>query len=412
VHVDVVRVGRFKNAPDQFTRRDMSDEQREALTAYLDTAVKTVADRVTGDRKLTAEAWQRSLDEGLKPVKRAKELGQIDGVMTPDEFDTFIQEQLPGAAVAKGYRPFDARTGEWGRRPAIAVIPVLGNITGGRNTPSPFGDELIAGAQSFIEQLNEAAEDPNVKAIVLRIDSGGGDGLASDLMYRAVLKAKKKKPVIASMGDVAASGGYYVAMGADRIYASPTTLTGSIGVFFMKPAVKQLAESLGVNQVSLSRGKLAGITDLYEPWTEEQRAAAQRWVDDFYDTFITEVASSRKLEKAAVNEVAQGRVWSGADAKAKGLVDELGGLTDALAEAKARAGLGDDYEVAIASGDGGLLSMALGAEAPAALLQKPVALPGPLPPFLQELARKLGPAAFLVSQPTVQARLEYLVEID
>lgn len=412
VHVDVARVGKFKNSPDQFTRRDMSDEQREALTAYLDTAVKTVAERVTGDRKLTADAWQASLDEGLKPVKRAKALQQIDGVMTPDEFDAFIKEQLPGASVAKGYRPFDARTGEWGRRPAIAVIPVLGNITGGRNTPSPFGGELIAGAESFIQQVNEAAEDPNVKAIVLRVDSGGGDGLASDLMYRAVLKAKKKKPVIASMGDVAASGGYYVAMGADRIYASPTTLTGSIGVFFMKPAVKQLAESLGVNQVSLSRGKLAGITDLYEPWTEAQRVAAQQWVDDFYDSFITEVAASRKLEKAAVNEVAQGRVWSGADAKTKGLVDELGGLMDAIADAKARAGLGDDYEVDIASGDGGLLGSLVGAAAPSALLEKPIALPSPLPPFLQDLAQKLGPAAFLVSQPTVQARLEYLVEIN
>lgn len=412
VHVDVARVGKYKNSPDQFTRRDMSDEQREALTAYLDTAVKTVAERVTADRRLAPEAWQASLDEGLKSTKRSKEVGHLDGVMTPDEFDDFLKEQLPGASVARGYRPFDTRTGEWGRRPAIAVIPVLGNITGGRNTPSPFGGDLIAGAESFIQQINEAADDPNVKAIVLRVDSGGGDGLASDLMYRAVLKAKKKKPVIASMGDVAASGGYYVAMGAERVYASPTTLTGSIGVFFMKPAVKQLAESLGVNQVSLSRGKLAGITDLYEPWTDEQRVVAQKWVDDFYDGFITEVAASRKLEKDAVHAVAQGRVWSGVDAKAKGLVDELGGLMDAIADAKARAGVGDDYELQISSGDGGLVGAAIGAAAPEALLEKPISLPSPLPPFLQDLARRLGPAAFVVTQPTVQARLEYLVEID
>jgi len=412
ITVDVARVGKYKNSPDQFTRRDMSDEQREALTAYLDTAVKTVADRVLASRKLTADAWQASLDEGLKSTRRSKEVGQLDGVLTPDEFEDLLKEKLPNASVSSSYRPFDARTGEWGERPTIAIIPVLGNITGGRSTPSPFGGDFIAGAQSFIEALNDAVEDPTVKAIVLRVDSGGGDGLASDLMYRAVLKAKKKKPVLASMGDAAASGGYYVAMGADEIFASPTTLTGSIGVFFVKPAVKQLAEGLGVNQVSLSRGKLAGITDLYEPWSDEQRVVAQKWVDDFYDSFITEVASSRKLAKDAVHQVAQGRVWSGEAAKERGLVDHLGGLMDALAAAKAKAGIvGDDFDVEIASAGGNPFSMAVGAAVPQSLLDTPMSLPSPLPPFVQDLARRLGPASWLVTDPSVQARMEYLVEI-
>ena len=153
--------------------------------------------------------------------------------------------------------------------------------------------DLVAGATTFIEALNEAAEDTNVAAIVVRVDSGGGDGLASDLMYRAVLEAKKKKPVIASMGDVAASSGYYVAMGADEIVASPTTLTGSIGAFFAKPAIKKLAEDFGATQISIQRGKLAGITDTFDPCTPDQRKAAQKWIDDFYDSFITEVAASR-----------------------------------------------------------------------------------------------------------------------
>jgi protease-4 len=412
VTVDVARVGKYKNSPDSFTRTDMSDEQREALDAYLDTSVKTVAHRVLAHRKLTLEAWQASLDEGLKSSRRSKELGYLDGVLTPEQFEAFLKEQLPGASVSSDYRPFDTRTGAWGTRPKIAIIPVLGTITGGRSTPSPFGD-FIAGAESFITAINQAAEAPDVKAIIVRVDSGGGDGLASDLMYRAVLKAKKKKPVIASMGDAAASGGYYVAMGADEIYASPTTLTGSIGVFFMKPAVKELAQELGVNQVSLSRGKLAGITDLYEPWTSEQRAVAQRWVDDFYDTFISEVASSRKLSKEAVDAVAQGRVWSGETAKEKGLVDHLGGLMAAVAAAKQKAGLvGDDVELTFTTGDLGALGVALGAIAPKALLEAPAALPTPLPPLLQDLARRLGPASWMMTHPGVQARLEYLVEIQ
>lgn len=412
VTVDVARVGKFKNSPDSFTRADMSAEQREALSAYLDTSVKTVADRVLAYRKLTPEAWQASLDEGLKSTRRSKDVGQIDGVMTPDAFDDLLKEQLPGASVVRGYRPFDTRTGEWGTRPQIAIIPVLGNITGGRNTPSPFGD-FIAGAESFVSALNEAVEDPQVKAIVIRVDSGGGDGLASDLMYRAVLKAKKTKPVIASMGDAAASGGYYVAMGADEIYASPTTLTGSIGVFFLKPAVKQLAQDLGVSQVSISRGKLAGITDLYEPWTEEQRVAAQKWVDDFYDTFITEVAASRKLSKEAADAIAQGRVWSGETAKEKGLVDHLGGLMAAIAAAKQKAGVvGDDVELTISSGGLDVLGTVIGAVAPEALLDKPIGVPNPLPPLVQDLAQKLGPASWMVTNPALQARLEYLVEIE
>ena len=197
-------------------------------------------------------------------------------------------------------------------------------------------------------------------AIVVRVDSGGGDGLASDLMYRAVLEAKKKKPVIASMGDVAASGGYYVAMGADEIVASPTTLTGSIGVFFAKPAIKRLAEDFGTTQISISRGKLAGITDTFDPWTDDQRVAAQKWIDDFYDSFITEVASSRKMQKDAVDAVARGRVWSGEDAKAKGLVDQLGGLMDAIARAKEKSGAEGELAISIYQRSPGLLGHAPG----------------------------------------------------
>jgi len=230
-------------------------------------------------------------------------------------------------------------------------------------------------------------------------------------MYRAVLEAAKKKPVVASMGDAAASGGYYVAMGADEVLASPTTLTGSIGVFFAKPAVKELAEKLGVNQVAIQRGKLAGITDLYQPWTPEQRAAAQGWVDEFYDGFITEVAARRHLSKEAVDAVARGRVWSGEDARARGLVDGLGGLWDAVQAARRRAGVGDEgLEVQVLHPSRGLLGALASTALPEALLGAAVATPG-LPPALEALARELGPAAYLLEPPRLQARLEWTVEI-
>lgn len=411
VEVDVARVGAFKNTPDQYTRVDMSDEQREALSAWLDTAQRVVAERVQGSRGIAPAAWQAAVDEGLKSSRRSVELKQLDGVLTPQAFDELLRAELPDARVARGYTPFGERDGRWGPQPVIAVIPVLGNITGGKDQASPLGGDLVAGAQSFMEALGRAADDDAVKAIVVRVDSGGGDGLASDLMYRAVLAARKKKPVVASMGDTAASGGYYVAMGAERVFASPATLTGSIGVFFAKPSWRTLAEDLGVRQESLSRGRLAGITDLTEPWTDAQRAAAQRWVDDFYDTFITEVASARSLDKARVDAVARGRIWSGADAQARGLVDELGGLMDAVAWARRKADVGDDAAVRLYRSPRGLASTLLGAAAPQALLD--VELPrAPLPPALQALARALGPAAWLLEPPRLQARLEHDVKIE
>lgn len=409
VDIDVARVGEYKTFPEQFTRADMSDAQRETINAYLDTNAKVIAQRVRESRGIEEAAWTAGVDEGLKTTKRAVELRQLDGVLTPQQFDELLSERLQGARVDRNYRPWPERNTRWGRQNAIAVIPVLGAISGGKNSVSPFTG-TTAGAQSFISSLGEAVDDPNVKAIVLRVDSPGGDGLASDLMYRAVLEAKKHKPVIASMGDVAASGGYYVAMGADTIVASPSTLTGSIGVFYVKPAVKRLAESFGVTQNSIQRGKLAGITDNFDPWTEEQRVASQKWIEDFYDSFITEAATSRKMPKEAIDKLARGRVWSGEDAKANGLVDVNGGLMDAIALARERAKLNDDYAIAIVESSSGLLSSVFSAAIPDALLKSSVEQQ-PLPPGLTSLAQQLGANAWILEKPGVQARLEYGIDV-
>jgi len=413
ITVDVARVGAYKNFPDQFTRREMSAEQKEAINAYLDTTQKMVTERVTSSRKVSAEGWQAFTDEALQPPKRAKELGIIDDVLTPQQLDEQVQAAVPGAYVDASYRPFSSRSTRWGSKREIAIVPVLGNITGGKSQSSPLGVGMTVGAETFIEAINEAAADDDVVAIVIRVDSGGGDAMASDLMYRAVVEARKKKPIVASMGDVAASGGYYAAMGAEEIWASPTTLTGSIGVFFAKPAVRNIANGIGIYQESISRSKLAGMTDLFDPWTEEQRVAVQAWVNDSYDTFITEVAVSRKLDKAAVDAVARGRVWSGEDAKARGLVDHLGGLMEAVNAAKAKAGLEPDdrdFALTLYQGNGGLLSGVLTAAAPSALLE--LKLPSAkLPLGLDTLLERLGPDAWLLDKPTVQARMEYSLEL-
>jgi protease IV len=410
---DVARVGEFKNAPDMFNKKEMSEEQRTAIDAYLDTDVKVLSDAITRARGITAEQFQAAVDEGLKGMRRAKELKLVDQVLTPTEIERELEQALPfvRASTTAGD---DARSGRWGKRPQVAVLPVLGNIAGGEDGPAdPLGlGGPTAGAKTFIRSLDALARDSNVRAIVLRIDSPGGDGMASDLMYRAVLEARKRKPVIASMGDVAASGGYYVAMGAEEIWAQPTTITGSIGVFVLKPALQKLGETLGVHQEMIRRGAQAGTFDLWEPWSPAQTESAQRWVDEFYDTFITEAADCRKMKKEAVDAVARGRVWSGEDARARGLVDQLGGLADAIASAKGRAGLGANYEVdlVLLGSSGGVLGPLLAESAVArGLLAQP--LPeDPKMKALEKAAGELGLSA-LPSPGSVQARMEFRLDV-
>ncbi len=413
VHFDVARSGKYKNSPDQFTRSDMSPEQREAIDAYLDVDAKVLEKAVVESRKLTPEQWQAAVAEGLKTPKRAKELALIDDVLTPNELEDRLPDLIPGGQLVGDYKPFDARDERWGFKSRIAVIPVIGTISGGKDSGDPIGIGLLqsAGADTFIRAIESAASDPQVAAIVVRIDSPGGDGLASDLMYRAVLQAKKRKPVIASMGDVAASGGYYAAMGADEIWANEGTITGSIGVFYLKPSVKDLAEKLGVNQVAINRGDLAGVTEYYEPWSDKQREAAQKWIDAFYDNFITEAAASRHKTKEELHALAQGRVWAGADAQARGLVDKLGGLSDALEAARERTGTQwRDLEVAVYGGSGGLLGSLLGASAYGRAAMA-VEVDTPKPTALQKLAGSLGLELWMM-EAGAKAHLGFSLHLD
>ncbi len=409
---DVARVGAYKNFPDQFTRSDMSKEQREAVDAYLDTDWRQYEAAVTQGRGISKEQLQLAIKDGLLSPARALQLRLIDAIITPDELDKKLTELLPGIRFDPEYRPRGYRQGRWGERRKIAVVPVIGSISGGKSRSDPLGLQEIAGAETVVRALKAAEEDPAVEAIVVRVDSGGGDGLASDLMYRAVLEAKKKKPVVASMGDVAASGGYYAAMGADEVFASTTTVTGSIGVFLIKPAVKGLAEKLGVKRETIVRGESANLLDIYQPWSPADRERAQKWVDAFYDGFITEVSKSRHLAKEQVDTLARGRVWSGEDAKARGLVDTLGGFAQAIESARTRAKIAPSEEVdlVIYGNAKGPLS-ALGGE-PGVLTRLAEQLSPAAPPSpLVDLARAAGLSSTLLLEPGLKAMMEYELHV-
>jgi protease-4 len=389
---DVARVGEYKTAPEQLTRRDMSPAERETVNALLDTEVAWYEEAVTRGRKLPAGRLREVWAVGLVPARKAQELGLVDGLLPlQTDLEKKVRELAPGASYSPHYSPRGERETLWGRRRRIAIVPVLGAIAGGKSREDPLGGTQIAGAETVVLGLLRAQEDPSVVAIVLRVDSGGGEVLASDLMYRAVLEAKKHKPVIASMGDVAASGGYYAAVGADEIFASPTTITGSIGVFYLKPVLQGLlGDKLGLNQENLPRAPLADMLDPWRPWKPEEQAAVQAWVDSTYDDFITYVAQGRKLEKEKVDSIARGRVWSGKDAHERGLIDKLGGLVEAVEAARARAKVEASEEVdLVVYGEPRGLFSSLGGEPSIAARLLPPAQPALLP-GVQALLRETG----------------------
>jgi protease-4 len=238
----------------------------------------------------------------------------------------------------------------------VAVVRVEGVIVPGESQ-SPFGPSLIVGSDTVTKLVNEAAKDRDVVAIVLRVESPGGDGLASDLIWREVMQARRAgKPVVVSMGDVAASGGYLVATAADAIVAEPSTLTGSIGVFALKPDFSGLLGKIGVRTVTLKRGAHADIQSLTRGWTAEERAHLEKELRMFYDGFLERVATGRKMTVQEVDRIARGRIWTGAQAKDRGLIDQLGSFDDAVGKATELAGRSrEEVELRSFEPDRGLL---------------------------------------------------------
>jgi protease-4 len=351
VKAEFFRVGAYKNAPDLFTRTGMSGEQREVTTSLLDDAFARYVGRAAKARRLTEGRFRALLDQGIVSPRDAQQAGLLDGLLYPDQLEEETGKLVGHSVALKKIStdPPDVRDTRWGGRQHIAVVRVEGDIVRGDNVRDPFGVVQAVGSDPVVRAIRRAADDPAVAAIVVRIDSPGGDGTASDLIWRELYRARKekKKPVVASMGDVAASGGYYVAVGADEILAEPSTVTGSIGVFIGHFDAQELFDVLGLKLVTLKRGQSA---DLFEPnrgLTDPERRTLQAWVEDFYRQFVERVGEARGLGFDDVDRIARGRVWTGSQAMERKLVDKLGSLQDAIAEAKVRAGLAPDADIEV-----------------------------------------------------------------
>lgn len=343
VAFDVAKAGRYKSAVEIYAEREMSEPAKEMANALLDDTYRRFVEAIASGRGLSPEQVADAIDKGSVRTQQLEAMGLIDGEAHLDQ----LLERIGGPVVEHAdYARVDPAELGFESKASLALVFGTGPVIQGRSDASLLGGDEVFASETASEAIVAAANDPEIAAIILRIDSPGGSALASEIIWRAIMRAREAgKPVIVSMSDVAASGGYYVASAADAIVADPGTLTGSIGVFILRPILGALLEKLEIGVESLTRGRHADFLLSSEPLPPAAFARLQTSATDTYRLFLTRVADGRSLEVDAVDRVAQGRVWTGAQALEAGLVDELGGLYAAARRAKVAIGLAPDDDV-------------------------------------------------------------------
>ena len=367
VQADFIHMGAYKGAAEPLTEEKFTPPVRENMTALIDSLYDQMVTTIVKDRPLTVAQVKEIIDKGLLTAPQAKKLGLIDRVAYPDQLRADLTESYEANPLVyvenygqkevdtdfSGPMGFvklmqtimgDGSKGGKSRGKKIAVVYAVGPIVTGKGDEQPFGGEMM-GSATIVKALKDAAADKDVVAIVLRIDSPGGSALASDLIWHETQVVGK--PIVASMGDVAASGGYYIAMGTDKIIAAPGTITGSIGVVGGKLALKGLYDKVGITTEVIQRGKNSGMFSGSGKFTDSERSVITSMMEETYDQFTTKAAEGRHMPHGKLVELAGGRVYTGLEAKSIGLVDQLGTLHDAVNEAKKLAGLSEDEKVKI-----------------------------------------------------------------
>jgi len=364
---DALRMGKYKGFVEPFSRENMSAPLRESLQSIVDDVYDDMVATIAKDRHLPDYQVKSLVDQGLFSATTAQEAGLIDEVLYADQFEESLDKRLKveRVDVETAYKKkqvdtdfsgiggfvklMEAFSGgrkseKSGSKQKIAVVYAVGEITEGRSRNGLFSGNSL-GSTTMVETLKKAFADSKVVAVVLRVDSPGGSATASDLIWRETVRGKK--PLIASMGNVAGSGGYYIAMGAKKIFAEPQTITGSIGVGGGKLVTGGLYDKVGMNTEVISRGKNSGALSSTQPFTSDERKVFTQLLKETYHEFVSKAAQGRKMDVSKMEELAQGRVYTGRQAKKLGLIDQIGTLEDAIAEAKKQAGLKPGTEVEI-----------------------------------------------------------------
>lgn len=348
VEADIESVGQYKSAMEPFTRTSLSDAARENMESLVGSLWDTLVAGIATARKLPVDKVTAAIDKGLLQAEDAKAAGLIDQLAYWG--DLLAAEETRAGTASKAW-PIEDKGPEIGSifdlfkliagdtaapadtDPKVAVLVAEGPIVDGSDPSDLMNAETVIAVEDFLDALHAIEADPQVKALVVRIDSPGGSALASDLIWRELERVDKRLPVVASMGNVAASGGYYIASAARKIFADPTTMTGSIGVFGGKLVYGGLLDKVGVRTVVIARGKNAGMFSGLGRFSDGEREVMRKAMEHTYKTFVNRVAKGRNMSFDAVHKVAQGRVWTGRQALDVGLVDRLGGLSEAIAEA-------------------------------------------------------------------------------
>ena len=352
IYPDIYQIGKYKSVGDMFTQKQMTDAHREYVNSLLDDLFNRYVNAIAQARRKSPEEVRALIDNAPYSANQAKQAGLIDDMMYRDDVENQFKKQLGYkdtdtfvAVRGADYRDVSPESLGLNKGERIAVIYASGEIGSGSSQNSPSGDQSI-GSDTVAKALNEAAADKSLKAIVLRVDSPGGSGLASDIIWHAVEAANQKKPVVVSMSDVAASGGYYISASAAKIIAQPSTITGSIGVVAGKPVMRGFYDWLGISNEYVLRGKNAGMFRETEKFSDDERAKFEQWIKTtYYEDFVPKVAKGRNKDAEYIDSVAQGRVWTGGQAKDRGLVDEFGGLDKAIEVAKQLAKIPADKGV-------------------------------------------------------------------
>ena len=346
VEVEVERIGRYKSAVETIAGRSMSDSMREVATSLLDSIDSQFVAGIAESRKLGEPAVREAIAAAPVDPAQMQKWGLIDGALQWDELMA-KQGRDPKEVEGDDYAAVDPSEVGFSPVARFALVYGSGPVVLGKGSLSPSGSTVLA-SETISQALKDAADDASISAIVLRVDSPGGSALASDVVWRAAVAAKAKgKPLIASFSDVAASGGYSVAAGADAIVASPATITGSIGVFALRPVLEGVYEKLDIGFDSIVKGPHADLQLSSRPLSPASRARMKAEVASIYDLFVERVDEGRSLDRAQVDAVGQGRVWTGAQAREVGLVDELGGLREAVKVGKKRLSIAEDKDVAL-----------------------------------------------------------------
>ena len=348
IEPQVIRHGKFKSAVEPFMLTEMSDENREQIETYMGSIWEHFLKNVASDRELTIDRLNEIADNlEVQTTEDAIRLGLVDSLFYRDQFQNHLAnlmeqenyDDVNFVSLKKYSKVNNENARDKFKKEKVAVIYAQGDIQSGE------GSETVIGSERISKAIRKARKDEKVKAIVLRVNSPGGSALASDVIWREMKLANEEKPIVVSMGDVAASGGYYIACASDKIYASPNTITGSIGVFGIMPNIEELmTDKIGITFDNVKTNKFADLGSVNRPLTQEEYDIIQKGVVDVYNTFTSKVAEGRDMSQENVDDIGQGRVWSGTNAMDINLIDEYGGLEAAVAGAAELAEL-EDYRI-------------------------------------------------------------------